>query len=108
MAKRYRYRHGLLARLRDVNTYQLWLELRHSAQFMRYFPDCCLQKVPDREYFWRVLGVVMPHEYRSFMEEKVVKVRKQRCFRVKRVMLTREADEVFQSFDFDNQLALLS
>lgn len=50
----------------------------------------------------------MPHEYRSFMEKKVAKVKKQRCFRVERVMLTREAEEVFESFDFDNQLALLS
>lgn len=75
---------------------------------MKYFPDSCLKKVPDRNYFWRVLGVVMPREYNAFLKDKVLTLRHRRRFPIDRIALTREAEEIFEGFDFENRLSLLS
>lgn len=74
---------------------------------MRYFPDSCQKKVPDRGYFWKVLGNVMPEEYQNFLRSKLAALKKKRKIKDDKLVLTREACDTFEEFDFEDTLALL-
>lgn len=100
--------HGFLKRLKDINAYRLWLQLKEDANFMAYFPDSCYKKVPDRDYFWRVLGVTMPTEYQNFLRHKISFFRERKRIKEDKLLLSREARDIFEDFQFEDKLSLLS
>ena len=75
---------------------------------MRYFPDSCFKRVPDKDYFWKVFSILYSERYSKILEEKIKTLRENSKIKEDKIVLTREAQEIFDSFECDGNLSLLS
>lgn len=101
------YHQGSLTRLKDLCVRNLWRELKKDPVFMSFFPDSCFKRVPEKTYFWKIFTVLKPDLFNQMLTEKISNLKEKSKIKDDTIKLTYEAQEIFENFKFDSDLALL-
>jgi len=95
-------------RLKELNVGSLWTSLKQDREFFKYFPDIFLKRNPPRNYLWQVLAVVKPDLWKSKVDVELAKLRKSSKIKPDMFRLTEEASQIFEKFNHDRNIDLLS
>ena len=96
-----------MTRLKDLNVKEFWAKYSVEKEFLRYFPQTFLLRVPPADYFWRVFSVVKKNEYANLLKEKMTQMKNQNRIKNEKLTLTPEAIRILKNTDFEGNLSLL-
>ena len=93
--------------MKDMNVKEFWTKYSVEKDFMRFFPQTFLLRVPPADYFWRVFSVVKKNEYQTLLKEKLTLMKSQNRIKNEKLTLTPEAIKILKNTDFEGNLSLL-
>lgn len=86
---------------------EFWAKYSVEKEFLRYFPQTFLLRVPPADYFWRVFSVVKKNEYEKLLKEKLTQMKNLNRIKNEKLTLTPEAIRILKNTDFEGNLSLL-
>lgn len=61
---------------------------KKDGEFVRYFPDISMKRVPEREYFWKVLYVVKHDDCVTYLDREMAKLTLKKKNKSDRLLMT--------------------
>lgn len=85
----------------------LWQTKKTDPTFIKYFPDSCLKRQPPKSYFWKVYFHCFKSEFNTNITTQIDSLIKKNRVKDDNVLLTDEAVDIFENFNFKQNLKLL-
>lgn len=63
-------------KVKDLTIKAIWNSMQQDDDFLRFFPDPCIDKEPPRGYFFSILSAIRPQVFQSILDKAEQRYRK--------------------------------
>lgn len=93
--------------MQSFNVKFLWEIYNKDVEFIKYFPETCLKKYPERAYFWKVFYVLKKPKFDELINGEIKILKAKNRIKTDKIKITAEAEKIFNKFEYESSLSLL-